>query len=635
MQFVADLEANEDGGAADHVRDRRAPRPDRVHARRPLRLCGRAAGTDRQRRLRPAPERRIRSGARLDPAPHATQRPAPAPAVADRRSPRRNARRRCGASRTRESGRRAARHSTTCPRSSCAGSRWTVRPSWPTTAATRSSTPAWGATAEEIKEDILEHGLKDDVLRQHYETEALDASTLLAAMFGFLPGDDERLHKSVLAIADDLTEDGFVLRYRTDETDDGLSGKEGSFLICSFWLVSALVDRRRGASGPSDLMERLLRVASPLGLYAEEFDTSTGRHLGNFPQAFSHLALIEAAARIVVAEVLEEFIVTDHYDVIVIGSGAGGGTLVRHLAPSGKRILLLERGDWLTREPQNWDVHDVFVDGRYISRGHVVRRRHGEGVPAAGPLLRRRRDQAVRRGALPPARGGLRRAPAPRRRLARVADRLRRDGAVLHAGGAGLPGARRARRGPDRAARERSLSVPRRLARAAHPAARGRPRRRRASPVPRSVRRDAERGGHAVQQMRAVRNVRRLPVPRACQVRRRGAGRAARPRALQRDAADERAGPRPADQPGRHGGDGGRGGTRGRQRDLCRRHRGGLVRRVAVGQAAAGLGQRQAPATASPTDPTSSGATTPSTTARRCWRCRRKRTRPSSRRRSG
>ena len=164
----------------------------------------------------------------------------------------------------------------------------------------------WAASAEEIKADILAHGMKDGVLRQHYETDALDASTLLAAIFGFLPDNDERLHKSVLAIADDLTEDGFVLRYKTDETDDGLSGKEGSFLICSFWLVSALAIVGEGQRA-RDLMERLLRVASPLGLYAEEFDTSTGRHLGNFPQAFSHLALIEAAARIIVAEMLEEF----------------------------------------------------------------------------------------------------------------------------------------------------------------------------------------------------------------------------------------------------------------------------------------------------------------------------------------
>jgi alpha,alpha-trehalase len=164
----------------------------------------------------------------------------------------------------------------------------------------------WRGVADEIHADILEHGARDGVLRQHYETDALDASTLLAAIFAFLPGDDEIMRKSVEAIATDLTEDGFVLRYKTDETDDGLSGKEGTFLICSFWLVSALaivgeLQRAR------DLMERLLRIASPLGLYAEEFDASTGRHLGNFPQAFSHLALIEAAARIIVPEMLEEY----------------------------------------------------------------------------------------------------------------------------------------------------------------------------------------------------------------------------------------------------------------------------------------------------------------------------------------
>ena len=166
---------------------------------------------------------------------------------------------------------------------------------------------SWHGIAEEIRADILAHGLtKKGVLRQHYETESLDASTLLAALFGFLPGDDPRLKASVEAIADDLTEDGFVLRYRTEETDDGLSGKEGTFLICSFWLVSALaiVGEMQRAR---DLMERLLRIASPLGLYAEEFDAKTGRHLGNFPQAFSHLALMEAAARIILPEMLSQF----------------------------------------------------------------------------------------------------------------------------------------------------------------------------------------------------------------------------------------------------------------------------------------------------------------------------------------
>jgi GH15 family glucan-1,4-alpha-glucosidase len=164
----------------------------------------------------------------------------------------------------------------------------------------------WRETAEQIRADILARGVSErGVLRQHYETDALDASNLLAAIFGFLSGGDERLRASVLAIADELTEDGFVLRYRTEETDDGMSGKEGSFLICSFWLVSglAIVGEQQRAR---DLMERLLSVASPLGLYAEEFDTSTGRHLGNFPQAFSHLALIEAAGRIIVSERLAE-----------------------------------------------------------------------------------------------------------------------------------------------------------------------------------------------------------------------------------------------------------------------------------------------------------------------------------------
>ena len=167
---------------------------------------------------------------------------------------------------------------------------------------------AWRATAEEIRDDILAHGVSErGYLRQHYDTDALDASTLLAATFGFLEPEDERLRATVNVIASELTEHGFVLRYKTAETDDGLSGKEGTFLICSFWLVSALAiigERQRAR----DLMERLLRIASPLGLYAEEFDAATGRHLGNFPQAFSHLALIEAAAQIIVVERLGEFV---------------------------------------------------------------------------------------------------------------------------------------------------------------------------------------------------------------------------------------------------------------------------------------------------------------------------------------
>jgi len=164
----------------------------------------------------------------------------------------------------------------------------------------------WGGIAEEIREDILTNGVSEQgVLRQHYDTDALDASTLLAPVFGFLPGTDERMRNTVNAIAEDLTENGFVLRYRTDETDDGLSGKEGTFLICSFWLVSAFASIGDMDQATS-LMERLLRISSPLGLYAEEFEVDRARHLGNFPQAFSHLALIQAGARIILSEFREE-----------------------------------------------------------------------------------------------------------------------------------------------------------------------------------------------------------------------------------------------------------------------------------------------------------------------------------------
>jgi GH15 family glucan-1,4-alpha-glucosidase len=104
-----------------------------------------------------------------------------------------------------------------------------------------------------------------------------------------------------LAIADELTEDGFVLRYRTDETDDGFRGKEGSFTICSFWLVSALseIGERRRAR---ELCAKLLSFAGPLELYAEEIDPHSGQQLGNFPQAFTHLALINAVMHVITTE---------------------------------------------------------------------------------------------------------------------------------------------------------------------------------------------------------------------------------------------------------------------------------------------------------------------------------------------
>jgi GH15 family glucan-1,4-alpha-glucosidase len=160
----------------------------------------------------------------------------------------------------------------------------------------------WRAAAGEIRADALAHGVSDrGVFRQHYETDALDASTLLIPLVRFLPADDERVMATVLAIESELQESGFVLRYRVDETDDGLHGEEGTFLICSFWLVSALSEIGE-AERARELCERLLAHASPLGLYAEELEARTGRHLGNYPQAFTHLALINAVMHVISQE---------------------------------------------------------------------------------------------------------------------------------------------------------------------------------------------------------------------------------------------------------------------------------------------------------------------------------------------
>ncbi len=160
----------------------------------------------------------------------------------------------------------------------------------------------WQAVADQIREDILAKGVSErGVFRQHYDTDALDASTLLIPINRFLPPDDERVRNTVVAIADELTEHGLVLRYRTDETDDGLSGEEGTFLICSFWLVTALSEIGE-TERATMLCERLLSDASPLGLYAEELDANSGRHLGNYPQAFTHLALINAVLHVIADE---------------------------------------------------------------------------------------------------------------------------------------------------------------------------------------------------------------------------------------------------------------------------------------------------------------------------------------------
>ena len=158
---------------------------------------------------------------------------------------------------------------------------------------------SWEEGAREIHTEVLAKGVSDrGVFRQHYETDSLDASLLLLPLVRFLPAGDERIRATVRAVADELSLDGLVLRYRVEETDDGLSGEEGTFAICSFWLVSALSEIGEAASAKA-LCEKLLTYASPLGLYAEEIDARSGRHLGNFPQAFTHLALINALIHVI------------------------------------------------------------------------------------------------------------------------------------------------------------------------------------------------------------------------------------------------------------------------------------------------------------------------------------------------
>ena len=234
----------------------------------------------------------------------------------------------------------------------------------------------WRKAADEMHADICANGTDDrGVFCQHYGTTALDASALLIPLLGFLPPDDPRVRATVLAIADELTEDELVLRYRVEETDDGFSGEEGSFTICSFWLVSALteigeVDRARA------LCEKLLSYASPLSLYAEEIDAHSGRQLGNFPQAFSHLALINAVMHLIREDERrggaamqagldlhagsagrlgsddEVPAVTPDVSVLVVGGGPAGFTAALQACELGARVTLLEEGPGRRDQPE-------------------------------------------------------------------------------------------------------------------------------------------------------------------------------------------------------------------------------------------------------------------------------------------
>jgi alpha,alpha-trehalase len=155
----------------------------------------------------------------------------------------------------------------------------------------------WKRARDEIAQAVLEHGWNEEAgaSTQYFGSTALDASNLMLPIVGFLPADDPRILATIDAVAEGLTDErGLVYRYRTEEGVDGLAGEEGTFLLCTFWLAQALalsgqIDRAR------EVFDRAASYVTDLGLLAEEVDARTGELLGKFPQAFSHIGLVNAA----------------------------------------------------------------------------------------------------------------------------------------------------------------------------------------------------------------------------------------------------------------------------------------------------------------------------------------------------
>jgi GH15 family glucan-1,4-alpha-glucosidase len=156
----------------------------------------------------------------------------------------------------------------------------------------------WKQIRDEIHREVCGgYDAERRTFTQYYGSKELDASVLNIPLVGFLPGSDERVADTIDAVSSELSRDGFVSRYSTAVTDDGLSGDEGQFLACSFWLVSALAVNGR-VDEARELFERVIALNNDLGLLAEEYDVKRQRQVGNFPQAFSHLTLIGAAVAI-------------------------------------------------------------------------------------------------------------------------------------------------------------------------------------------------------------------------------------------------------------------------------------------------------------------------------------------------
>jgi GH15 family glucan-1,4-alpha-glucosidase len=161
----------------------------------------------------------------------------------------------------------------------------------------------WRALRDEIRADVLEHGYDEErgTFVQHYDTKEVDASLLVIPVVGFLAGDDPRVLGTIRAIEEDLLHEGLVLRYRTETGVDGLPGDEHPFVACSFWLVSAYAMAGRVEDAHA-LFDRLIGLLNDVGLLSEEYDPVRQRMVGNFPQAFSHLALVRAAFQLADAD---------------------------------------------------------------------------------------------------------------------------------------------------------------------------------------------------------------------------------------------------------------------------------------------------------------------------------------------
>jgi GH15 family glucan-1,4-alpha-glucosidase len=165
----------------------------------------------------------------------------------------------------------------------------------------------WRALRDEIHDEVCQKGWSDEKQSfvQHYGSSELDASLLIMPIVGFLPPDDPRVVATVEAIERELMTDGFVRRYRTESRLDGVAGDEGAFLMCTFWLADCLQMIGRTAEA-REIFERLLTLRNDVGLLSEQYDTSAHRLVGNFPQAFSHVALVNTARNLSIATASED-----------------------------------------------------------------------------------------------------------------------------------------------------------------------------------------------------------------------------------------------------------------------------------------------------------------------------------------